>query len=428
MPILDTTTVVTNPDPITPDRKLYTSPEFKTSTLFNEDRELNNIIQYVEGGKWTVDFFQQVREINTPGQLPDINVSSTVLSYNRINKLILNISTPIDQTDPNNVTGSCDINAGFLPSYGDAFIATLVGGREALFVITLVEKKMFSLHDMYTVEFKLYEFFDKNSEMYRDLLLKVVKEYTYDINHVADKSAPIILNKDYKDKLDLKRVRADIIDHFFRTNVNKEKNIIALPTTVNTYFMDTLLNEFIFKTLGYTGYPNSSKLNRFNVPDITEYSIYDLLLERNISRLSTIDRNLGFTYIPLDNSMPVARQIGWLGIDYIVNKVSDAALIIDHTSYIATNTLTKPTGFVEPLGVRDSNYIFSNAFYTQDIVNCGLMEKVVLQFLRNEVIDQTNLQTLVDQYLYWDVIDQYYLLPILALMLQDKINFTFSAV
>ena len=428
MPILDTATVVTNPNPITPDRKLYTNPEFKTSTLFNEDRALNNIIQYVEGGKWTVDYFQQVREINTPGQLPDINVSSTVLNYNRINKLILNIATAIDQTDPNNVTGSCDINAGFLPSYGDAFIATLVGGREALFVVTLVEKKMFSLHDMYTVGFKLFEFFDKNSEMYRDLLLKVVKEYSYDTNYVADKSAPIILSKDLKNKIDLKKTKADIIDYYFNTHVNKEKNVIALPTNTNVYYIDTMLNEFIFKTIGYTGYPHSEKLNRFNLNDITDYNIFDLVLERSIDRLPYLDKNINFARIPRDGSAPVLRQIGWLGIDFIVNRTPTPDVIVDYSADIQINTLTKPLDFVPPIKTRDTNYIFSNAFYTRDVVNCGLLEQALLQFLRNEVVDQTVMDKLILQYMYWDTIDKYYLLPFLLLLIQDKINYTFSAI
>lgn len=428
MPILDTTTAITNPNPITPDRKLYVNPEFKTATLFNEDRNLNNIIQYVEGGKWTVDYFQQVRSINTPGVMPDINVSSTVLNYNRIDKLILHIATAIDQTDPNNVTGSCAINAGFLPSYGDPFIATLSGGREALFVVTLVEKKLFSLHDMYDVEFKLFAFFDKDSDMYRDLLLKVVKEYTYDTNYIAEKGAPLILSKDLVDKVDLKKTKADIINYYFTKNINKEKNVIALPTHTNIYYIDTMLNEFIFKIVGYTGYPHSNKLNRFNIKPIIESTIFDIVLERNLNKLPYIDKDISFTRVPMDGSVPVLRQISWLGIDFVANQITTVNIPVEYTSDIVVNEITKPTDFITPIKIRDSNYIFSKAFYTQDIVNCGLMEKALLQFLRNEVVDHNTINTLMQQYRYWDTIDQYYLIPFLILLIQDKINYTFSAI
>jgi len=426
MPIVNTKNT-TNPDPITPDRKLYTNPEFKTSTLFNEDQELNEIIQYVEGGKWTVDFFQQIREINTTGRMPDINVPAPTLSYNRINKLILNIDSGIDQSDPNDITGTCSINAGFMPSYGDVFIATLTGGREAMFVITEVNKKMYSLHEMYEVNFKLHEFFDKNSEAYRDLLLKVIKEYTYDVSHIADKSAPIILSKDLKDKVNLKIERSKLVDFYFTNMFNKEKNTLLLPTKNFIFCLDTMLTEFILKLVGLTGYPNATKINRFHLEVSISKSIYDVVLDRDISSLNYIDRDIGFRRPIGDGSMPVALRITWLGIDYIVDKVSPDARV-SYDDNIKINGHTKPDDFKEPIKVRDNAYIFSNHFYDRDIENCGIMELALLQFLRNEVVDDELINTMLEQYVYWDTIDQYYLIPFLILLVKDKVNYTFSSI
>lgn len=429
MPILNTSVEKINTDVVTPDRKLYTNPDFKTSTLFNEDHELNNIIQYVSGNKWTVNYFQQIREINTPAIMPDVSVATSVLSYNRISGLVIILSTAIDQTDPNSIVGSASINSGFLPNYGDAFIATLTGGREAVFVVTLVEKKLYSLHDMYTVEFKLFSFLDKESEFYRDLISKVIKEYTYDKSYIQDKSAPIILSQDYKNKLNYKTEKQSIIDYYFNNHVNSEKNVVALPMgdNVTSIYVDTLLNEFLLKIVGYTGYPNSDKLNRFELPNITSYSIYDMIINREIEKLPFLEKDFIFSYIRIDSGEPVMRHLSWLGINYTIDKLRDD-MKVDYSLDIKVNTVTKPVGFEEPIKIKDSNYIFSEAFYTQDIDNCGMFEKALLQYLRNEVIDSGVMANLLANYRYWDTIDQYYLLPILIVLIQDNINNSYSQI
>ena len=429
MPILNTADEVTNVDTITPDRKLYTNPDLKTSTLFNKDQELNDIIQYVEGSKWTVDYFQQVREINTPAVMPDINDTSTIVNYNRISKLIIYIDGAISQDDPNNITGTARINAGYLPSYGDPFIATLTGRREAIFVITNVEKKLYSLHEMYNVEFKLFAFLDKDSIFYRDLISKVVKEYIYDASYIKDKSAPIILAKDYKDKLNFKNTLRDLIDYYFKNMYNPEKSIISLPTITGVTYLDTMLTDFLYKLVGYTNFPNANKLNRFDDTAIVDYSIYDMLLYKDLNRIDFLHRDMGFTYIPNSVSLPVMRHIGWLGIDWMVGELNGEEPV-DITVDIKVNTITKPSDYISPSNINttEHNYLFSEFFYNQDTDNCSVLENLVLQYLKDEVVDQEKLSTLLSQYKYWETEEQFYYIPILMIMVKDVINNTFSAI
>ena len=417
-------------DPITPDRKLYSNPEFKTSTLFNKDQELNDIIQYVEGYKWTVDYFQQVREINTPPVMPDPNDTTTLVNYNRINNLIIYLESPINQDDPNNITGTASINAGFLPNYGDPFISELTGGRYGVFVISSVEKKMYSLHDMYTVEFKLLVFLDKDSLFYKDLLLKTVKEYIYDKNFIQDKSAPIILSKDFKDKLDYGKEVEFLKEYYYKTMFNPAKNIISLPTNSisSSIYLDTLLNEFNYKLNGYTGYPNANKIVRFNVTDITDYSIFDLLFDRDIDKLSFVRRNLGFKYVPSSVSYPSMRHISWLGINYITQELDNGMLPQDYSNDLLENTLTRPPDYVEPVVLTDTDYVFSDNFYNEDTVNMSILERLIYAYLNNETIITSELDILLKQYRHWEMDEQYYYIPMLILLLKYKMNNIYSNV
>jgi len=427
MPILDTNEAITNVDTITPDRKLYTRPDFKTSTLFADDHELDTIIQYVEGSKWTVDYFKQIREINDEALMPDINVSSTTLKYDRINKLIIFLSSAINQDDPDNITGEATINAGFLPSYGDPFIATLAGSREAIFVVTSVNKKMYSLHDVYEIEFKLFAFLDRDSLLYRDLLAKTMKEYIYDKDYVESKSSPIILAQDYKEKLNYKQVFETVRDYYFTNMFNKEKRVISLPTITGVTYLDQYIMEFLYKIVGYSGYPNSNLINRFNITLDINRTIWDLLLERNKTDLPFIKRDIDFVDIPYSTSNPTMRHMGWLGIDFITGEINPD-YVVDYSIDIKENDIPIPADFQDPIIADETDYIFSPAFYVEDVDNCGILEKAVLQYLRNEVIDDEVMNTLIAQYRYWSTLDQFRLIPVLMLLIKDKINNTFSPI
>jgi len=428
MPIVDpennvpSDTIPTVPE----DRKLYTNPELKTSTLFDEDHSLDEIIRYIDGNKWTVDFFQQIREINTPAILPDINVPATTLSYNRINKLVIYLSGTINQSNVNDITGSATINAGFVPNYGDVIMAKLTGGRKALLIIDSIEKNTYNLHNIYEVTFKLHSFLDKNSEFYRDLISKVMKEYTYDENFIQDKSSPIILSTDYVKKLNFKNIRTDLINYYFNTMINNEKNVILLPT-LNSYYLDTVLTDFIYKTIGYTGYEKCSKLVRHEVTINNGYDVLSFILDQNINKLPLVKRNLGFKFLPTMYDDPVTRHIGWMGIDYIVDEVNENTLI-DLTDVLKPTDIPLPLDFVRPIEYPGNDYIFSEQFYTNDIQNMGIMEKLVMQYVKHEALDQNLLTTVCEQYSYWNNKDKYYLIPILILLLDYNIKNTYSSI
>lgn len=423
MPILGKATTVV--DPVLPDRKLHNDADLKTSVLFNKDNDLVSIIRYVDGNKWTVAYFQQIREINTEPRQPDINIPPSELSYNRINSLDIYLDGGIEQNDANDITGTATINAGFMPSIGDPFIATLSGGREAIFTITSYSKKIYSLHDTYIVEFKLYMFLDRNGEFYRDLLLKTMKEYHYDKDHILDKGTPIILSSDYKNKLDLKQTRLNLIKYYFNRFYDTEKSVIKLPTvvSVSSTYLDTLLIDFIYKTIGYTDYPHACKLTRYDIGYITDNSIYDLLLNRDIDNLPFVNKALGYKLADYTASMPVARHIRWLGVNYIVDNVTqDNEVTMDDK--VLENTVTGI--YTPPLGDEKGGYIFSSYFYNNDVDNCGIVEKILLQYLRKEAVDVDMLNTVVSEYRYWNNVEQFYLIPIVVLVMQDMLNNTYS--
>jgi hypothetical protein len=415
----DTTpTVETVRTPSVPVHKYRTQSELKTSTMFNKDMPLDTLASNISGMDWEVSYFLQIRGINESPKLPDINTSQTVLKYNRVSKLIIKLQSAIDQTDVNEISGEAIINAGFIPNYGDPFIATLTGGREAVFVITEVTKNNYNLHNVYKVTFKLHAFLDRSGTFYNDLVFKTITEYVYDKDHIQDFSAPIILKAEYYEKLDLRRQPNELLNYFMDYMVNSENNVIAAPTQSSIY-IDTMLDGFLTKITNHDDNPEFIKLNKVNINLETKDSVWDVLIKRDISLLKRVERDLGFKYTPNSISAPTARHASYLGINFITDKI--------------TTRLTPEFNINEDASVHDvpvivtDKYIFSNNFYTQNVSECTKFELLVLQYLRGESIDTDVLDFFLKEYPLWSREHQYYLIPILILLVKSSIATTYSS-
>lgn len=405
-------------------RVFRTQQEMKTSTLFNRDRDLDDILQYVSGMDWTVDYFLQIRDINDTVGNPDINVPATQQKYNRINKLIIKLQSPITQNDPDNITGEAIINCGFLPNVGDAFIATLTGGREAIFVLTELTNKTYNLHDAYDVSFKLFALLDTGSDLYNDLLYKTMKEYTYDKEHLLDFSAPIILASDYKRKLNLKDSLEELIQYYFLTFIRPDKNLIALPTRASVY-IDTLLNDFIFKIIDVSSNSEISNVTRIDLDLSNEikFSVWDAILSRNTDMLKRVTKNIDFKYTPFSVSNANMRHASYLGINFVAGLIEDpnCKVFVDYVQ------LGSDQPFTPPVKTDDNNYVLSENFYTLKASECGILEQTLIQYMKGEVINAEQIETMLAEYHMWDTLDQFYLIPILIVLIKDTVNNTFTS-
>lgn len=432
MPILDLNDNDTYVDIEEKDNKrVYITPEeMKTSTLFNKDHKLDTIIQYPKGSKWSVSYFLQLRDVNDTLQAPDLNLPATTQKYHRINDLILYLQTPISHDNIENISGEAIINAGFLPNANDIFIAGLAGGREAVFIITEVQNRTYNLHKAYYVTFKIYMFLDTYPELYNNILTKVMREYTYDKDHLLDYSAPIILKEDYNKKLELKDVIVDITDYYFTKFINQEKLVIALPTRSGVY-VDTMLIDFMFKIVNRTDHINISKLTLLDyTPDnsLKGSTIWDVIYKRDKSILKRVIKDIGFKYTPYTRDAVLNKKMHLLGINFIANRVNEKDIHIPN-DIIDYSIKPYPNNYKIPINIEYRSYVVSEEFYNLNSETyAGLLEKVLMDYLNGKILDANELDILIRQYIHWDTIDQFYLIPILMVLIKDTISHTFKSI
>lgn len=427
MPILDVDGVYENKEELENKRVYRTQEEMKTSTLYHKEVPLKNIIQYIKGMKWTVDYFKQVIDVNDTTTAPDVNIPATTQKYHRINKLILTIQSSIQQENLDSITGEAIVNAGFLVNVDDIFLATLTGGREAIFIITEKQIRTYNLHQAYYITFKLFNFCDDNPEVYNDLIRKVIKEYVYDKDHLLDFGAPTILQTDYKKKLDLKDKVAELLDYYMTRFVNEQSRVISPPTQGGVY-TDQLLSNFLFKIVNQSDHLVMGKLTNIDTTYVqnVKLSVLDVILKRDLRLLKQCDKRIGFRFNPYGVMDAFNKQSNIHGIHFIVDKLNqdDPGVIPDIVELEYDRDFET---YYRPRGVMGDKYIFSEAFYNQDKENCGTLEFCLLEYLEGKIVPLEKLEHLIEQYYAWDTIEQFYLIPILIVLVKDSINNTFKS-
>lgn len=468
-------------------RKYVSQEELGTSTLFSKDHSLDHISQYISGMKWTVTYFLQLRNMNDELVQLDPRIAATIQKYHRINKLEIYLQNGIDQANITNIEFEAVINAGFLPNKHDIILAELTGGREALFTLKEIDVRKYSLHDAYWCTFKLLTFIDTdNADLYNNLIYKTVKEYVYDKNHLLDYSAPIILQSDYKRKLNLKNVYKEITDYYLDNFIDIDTCVLCPPTNVSKY-TDIYLTDFLFSIVETTDHPEMSKIVRIDKSRLKKHplTIWDAILRRDITMLKRLERNIGFTYNPYTYTDYNLRSFNMLGISFIASVLGkgskpikpdykdistydnfftkededDDAIFDDNNILKMVNVMTdeetnevvidiidnenktednidieeidnpnviKEPVYETPIKIPDNAYVVSNNMYDLIDQDMGILERNLKKYLLGDLCDSNDIDIMVEQYHMWSTRDQYYCIPILLVLIKDSILNTYK--
>lgn len=384
-----------------PERRTFVSKEnMQTAALFNNDTPLVSIQNIIGGKKWIVDYFIQIRDINTNTNPPDINLPASVQQYNRIDKTVLYVQNAIEQTgDPGTMIGTAYINIGTVVSQDDVFKAVMLGGRDVILRITSVDKQNYNLHDVYLISFVVFNYIDTDPSIYNNIVLKVNKTYVFNDNFLYDHGAPIILKDEYLKKINLADTIPILCNHYFNKFTNNKYKILGYEKDGNIHH-DQYLYEFIrtiISTDDYSGLPNLTTYDFGRVDNI--YNLWDGLLRKSATVIKSTNIHLGFTNsnITVALAPPVLRELAQFDGLYIIGDVADAT------------------------------YIFSEAWYTMvSSVDMSLFEQSVMTFVNDGYINIDDMNTLIDTVKTRTDEDQYYFIPILILLIKNAISKTFS--
>lgn len=441
---------VTTPEAISENNK-------STFTTLYPEATISSLLKYVEGYPWTVNYYGQILNVNNTLENFDINTPNLTQPYYSVTGLIIQVSTPLTSNYDQNrgittINGTGIVPYKIIPNIGDIFLAKVDNGEDAIFIINSVTRKTHRKDTLYEVEYNLYSYTSSNINLIPTIESRVQDRYFFN-NDTDFFNRDVLIKPTVKEAIDrLKSFISLSQEHYFSAFAQKEVGGIVIPG-INSKIYDPLLVDFISRIVDYSllsdipFYKYSHNNNKY----INQKSIFDLLLNRNFSYLSTI--NSKFSFIS-SVDIPGRARLGTMffaGINYTLfpvnpNTTSDltetayinppfiSTIKTSNNYYIPSPDITIQSknnnnvytkSVLHELFVNDS-YVVSDNFYeyilnNNTYNNISYIELLIYKYLKGEAIAKEDLAITVESYLKWSPLHQLYLLPVLWLIVKANI-------
>ncbi len=405
-----------------------------------------SLLKYVEGYPWTVDFYGQILNKDNSLESFDPTTPNLTQPYYKVSKLILQVSSPLSSsydssTGVTTITGSAVTPYKITPSVGDVFVAQVDSGEDAIFHVTSVSRKTFRKDTLYEVSYTLYAYTSTQPDFIGQLSARV--NDTYYFNQDTDYfNRDVLIKPSTKEAIDrLKIFLRESQSYYFSTFPQKRTGSIVLPGLDYTLH-DPFLLGFIMKIVDYSVLVDVPFYRHAVVAEeFKRKSIYDLLLARCLSGISSISKQFKFIS---SASVPNRARLGTAfhaGVDYLLYPVSQDTPTNDFFSTVTnsdnystlsplvvetTNNNQIYTKNVLPELFLDDHYVVSPNFYAyvqdhETYEDLSYIELLMYKFINKEAIPKEDLAVAVEKYHTWSPLHQLYILPVMWLLVKASV-------
>lgn len=427
-------------------RDILTPPSYKDpdalglSTYNNKEKNLDKIIRYIPGQRWSVNYYNNVASVNDQVSRASTYASKSLQKYNKIENLTLYLESTLDGSPLGEQEITAIIDADITPFTHDIIIAEMMGGRIAWFEVNKVEWLSYQNHKVFKITIKYVGFKETLLDKFTDIENKVVETYIFDKNFIMEKGSPIITKKDYTIKTNIKRIRYEMLDFYLDNFIDKKTKLLSLfarPVIaengyedIDRVYIDPLINNFIFKTTSTTD--NTKFLDLKSVDyqhdERLMRTILDCIVNKDEDYNYTSNHTLGWVVPDGPYGRPVNRNIWYMNVDRVVDYIpSDYNTADDH---LLNKSIYRTVEEIDyPLStkyIHDNLYIFSKGFYSNQFNIMSNFEKLLRKFIKREEVNVIELEPYFNHYRKWSRYEQFYIIPILYFMLESFIKNTYS--
>ncbi len=415
-----------------------------------------SLLSYVNGMRWTVDYYTQVLGDSLNVQMLDSTQPSLYQQYHLIKNLILLVDQPLTSTQDtvNNrmiVTGSAFVTPNIIPNVGDVFIASTGNGDLGLFNVTSSVRKTYMSNSVFEIEYTYLELIGESSERYQSLQSKIIETSYMDRIYENNNRPTLIASQDYQNVMNYQQQLYELNHLFFKSFFNLSFNALLLPGQEPSTILDYFIATAMRKITNTDDAPNVEKLNIPNIggePYLTQPTIWDAMLAQDINILKVANQQMAPADIYQFNGNPYLESAKYSFIDYIIYPVGpdeslfgmnpeypkglsplqlrDSLIVLNgsqintiNNSYTAVNT-TIPLIYST---IQDSYYVLSNNFYNpSSTTQMSVLEILVTQYLNRQAINTDMLNALLANYLGWTRLDQFYFIPLLIFLIKNVLK------
>lgn len=425
--------------------------EYKSIVENNVVNNLSALLTYVEGAPWSVQYYSQI--VSKHNDLKDFDPTqpNQYQQYSKIKNLEIRVSSPLansfdNSTGISTVTGSAHLPTCVIPNVGDIFLSTVDQGDDALFRVTMVERKVFNRQSVFYIEYTLFSLVPQHPEHIELLESKVQRTYYYHKDRLIDGLDPLVTPLRHELINKAKQLIQVLTKQYFKSFFNPRYGTIILPGQSTTFY-DPLVVKFmlaISDSFMADEIRNMHVLNPDSDPYLAQPTIWTCLLEGNINNFPYINERMGWVTSNAFFRMPIMEGIRYKRMNYIIYPYApdtSTDIEVDPLPKIALLEELVPTtgtrGMIDllynqyitthatipllPLILDNGYYVLSENFY-RDTSDKSLLETMTRMYLRGESLDIEKLMLIVKDYDKWSRMEQFYLTPVILILLRTTVG------
>ena len=436
------------------DRQQVQPASYKSAIVDNTRLPTVSLISYVEGAPWSIDYFSQV--IGKDSELRDLDLeqSATTQTYAKVVGLELRVTSDLASSHnaeegTTTVSGTAVIYPFLVPNIGDHFVGYISNNSKAIFRIRSVERSTFRRDAVYTVEYEMRCFVDTEPIVYSNLEDKVVTEYYYHRDRLADGLNPNVISSEHELLISLNSWQDKLTQYYFRNFFNREfKTLIPPGQEISVY--DPHIVNFVLRTSDTFDAPEIREIKHISLDDdryTNQPTLWTSLLDRSLQTLQQANKEFCLVESKAFAHDPMLKSIRYLGIEYVVYPINPDSSIIgdefDKSKYESGISLLKTTPpklnlstllnddildtsgnnaipYITPVSIRES-YIFSSGFYS-NTSTASVLEALVLEYLRTNAISRYSLKRVIEEVWTTNRLEQFYYIPIILMLIKASIR------
>lgn len=453
---------VDKPD-IKPNLPKTAPKEYKSPARDEKIIPVDNLLAYVSGTEWSIDYFSQLsaqtndlREVD-PGEHPVYQQYTLTKGY------VLKVTSPLESSYDNTsginkVTGSSNMFSFIIPNVSDYFVSDAGESRTGLFRITNVDRKSFNAETVYEISYDLVGYIDTaaSSTIYQNVLDKVIRTYYFDMQRFKDGLYPLVLEEARQKLIDYSIAYRDICRYYFNTFFNRHYMTLVLPGQAYSVY-DPFLVNYIMKIVETEVVPELRELRTFsteNDPYMKQAQFWSMMYERDINMLQMMNKKMGLATRAQFNTNSYIHGFKYTNLEYMVYPIdnSDMGQIVDVSSRVGMTPEVKFNSYVfqELLETKNGNgvnsssivdnysdtagvhklshgiissdyYVLSNRFYN-NASDMSIVEILTKDYIKGNTIDVGKLEFFLERYKLLARLEQFYYGPILITLLKEVIR------
>ena len=419
-------------------------PSLQTAVIDTRYTPQSDLLAYIEGSTWVVDYYSQVLDVNNELHGQDTSLPAVLQGYRRIWSMELKVVQDLSQVsqDPSTneqiIQGSANVYPFLVPQEGDMFRAGIADGREGIFKVIKVERRQIFTDTAHVIEYQMVGANDPARIF--DIEKKTLITYFFVKDYLLNLQNPLLLEEDYNAMKKLEGFYHDMLYLYFRQFFSREYMTLVIPGQMSPTY-DHGLTDFVKAVMDSNDDVHIQAIRQLNIGDdraIGSLDLWNMLMRRDPKLMKFTYTKAGLVSRGSFHASGMMAGMRYTGIAFVVYPLDphlnvDYELSNDHIKPLLANTIVSKmpplaieepgedglirSPLIKPVDFRDG-YVLSSAFWTRNTMECSLLERLLLDYLDFKLIAAKDVLKICDSSFSWGPIEKFYYFPLITLLIR----------